>query len=255
MAALSIRSEGAGGPEAALLHGFGADRLGWLATLPALPGRSYLVDLPGHGRSINVPVTGVETMAAEIADALAARAAGPPVLIGHSLGGGLAMLIARDRPDLVAGLFLIAPAGLGREVDRGFLERLPACESEAEMKAELARLVADPRVLGREAVRYALDQLSRPGARVALADAARALEAGLPVLAEAARRIARTALPRQVIWGAADRIAPPDDAALAAFGSHEILPGIGHLPQIEAAKTVNAGLRRFLADLPGSAAG
>jgi len=253
-APLWIRSDGAGAPDAALLHGFGADRLGWLATLPALPGRYHLADLPGHGRSLDVPVTGLQGMAGAVVGALEALAAGPLVLIGHSLGGGLALLIARKRPDLVAGLFLIAPAGLGRGPDEGFLSRLPACASEAEMRGELARLVADPRVLGREAVQYALDQLSRPGARAALAETAGALRNGAPALAEATGEIARSDMPRQVIWGGADRIAPPDRTALADFGTHEILSDTGHLPHVEAARAVNAHLRRFLGALPGSPA-
>ena len=136
--AVSINSTGEG-PDVVFLHGFGADRLTWLATTPALEAcRVHTVDLLGHGHSTREVGNGsLSGLVDQLFLALAQRIDGPFHLVGHSLGGGLAMMMANQAPVLVKSLFLIAPAGLGASVDENFLRDLTEVHGTAAMQALL----------------------------------------------------------------------------------------------------------------------
>jgi pimeloyl-ACP methyl ester carboxylesterase len=78
-----------------------------------LSGRARLiaVDRPGFGRSGRGRAVGsLETQAGALAAVLEATASSPAVVVGHSLGGPIAARLAADRPELVAGLVLVAPS-------------------------------------------------------------------------------------------------------------------------------------------------
>ncbi len=243
------------GPDCLLLHGFGSDRLSWMGTTPAIaPARTvHAFDLPGHGEAgpdvgDGMPVT----LADRVAAAIDALGIGRAHIVGHSLGGGIALLLAQRRPDLVASLVLIAPAGLGAAIDHDFLQAYPRLDDTAAATLLLHRLVARPQLIGRQVVQRALDQLARPGVRAGLERVAAGLIAGQADIERAAAAVGASALPRMVIWGEADRInLPPSPDGLARFGGeqHQIA-ATGHLPHIESAKLVNGLLAAFLARAP-----
>ncbi len=246
---IAARSAGASGPHLVYLHGFGADRLSWAATDPGRAARSHALDLPGHGAA--GPEVGDGSAAALLAPLLGFLETldWPAHLVGHSLGGGLALLAAAAAPERVASLFLIAPAGLGAGVDADYLAAYPEIEEAAAMRAALERLVARPALISEMTARYALGQLSRPGARAALRAIAAAFPAGEARFAAAAELLANTDLPRHVVWGARDAINPEARGRLAGFAPHDVLEDAGHLPHVEAPKAVNARLAAFLAGL------
>lgn len=88
-----------------LIHGFGCDHRFWGPQLPALAEHDLLTpDLPYHGG----PVTGVPKNLEGLADWLVrTHLQDPAVLIGHSLGGMIALQIAHDHPARVRGLALV----------------------------------------------------------------------------------------------------------------------------------------------------
>jgi len=94
-----------------LVHGLGGSAANWLALAPLLlPGRRVLVpELPGHGGSDPLP-------AAASLNAYADRIAGlldePAAIVGHSLGGAVALRLAIRRPELVRALVLAGAAGI-----------------------------------------------------------------------------------------------------------------------------------------------
>jgi pimeloyl-ACP methyl ester carboxylesterase len=114
---VSIRyfTGGAGAP-VVLLHGLGGGALNWVELLPALAERHRVVvpDLPGHGRSGRLPPRASMSAYADAVGALIEHEqAAPALLAGHSFGGLVALRLAQRRPELVRGLLLAAPAGIG----------------------------------------------------------------------------------------------------------------------------------------------
>lgn len=109
---LSYLAAGASGPPVVLLHGWGAFKELWWSTLTALAPnyRAFAPDLPGHGGS---PLSGTATMsnlADLIADFCAAQGLSSLTLVGHSMGGNIALELALRRPDLVQRLVLVDAA-------------------------------------------------------------------------------------------------------------------------------------------------
>lgn len=243
--------EGEGSVPVVLIHGFGADLNTWLFTVEAIaaPGRSvYALDLPGHGGSTKDVGGGtLEELAADVSAALEALGIGRSHLIGHSLGGAVAIEVAASRPGFVASLTLIAPAGLGTEIDVDFLSGFIAAESRRELKPVLERLFANPAIVTRQLT----DEVSRTkrldGVDASLAAIARACFPSGRQAIDLAGTLAGLALPSLVIWGAADRIIPAAHAAAAPPSAQvAVIDGAGHQPHMEAATEVNRLLGDFL---------
>ncbi|BBD78969.1 alpha/beta fold hydrolase [Aerosticca soli] len=108
--------EGGQGPTLVLLHGFGADRSVWLPLARELGGHFHLVipDLPGWGESSRIEGANydLDAQAARLQDFVQALRLGRFVLVGHSMGGGIAGVYAAEHPEHVAGLALIDAFGL-----------------------------------------------------------------------------------------------------------------------------------------------
>jgi pimeloyl-ACP methyl ester carboxylesterase len=95
-----VRHVPGGDPVLLLLHGLGATGEVWQGLLErAWPGEVLAPDLPGHGRSPSLDVYTFESMAASVASVLPAGR--PVVVLGHSLGGVLALTLAAGSPDVV----------------------------------------------------------------------------------------------------------------------------------------------------------
>lgn len=233
---------------AILLHAFAADRLTWAGTVPALGRiRAETLDLPGHGAALDD--LGDATLADLSAPVAARLDAGEPAwLVGHSLGGAVALRLAAAHPEQVRGLVLIAPLGFGEALDLGALSAVPDIGEVAEMQRFLQRLVADPSLIQPVFAEYALEQLDRPGARAATARIAAALPGYIAEVGAHADAVRAAGLPVTVVWGGEDRVARPDRDKVGMFGDYVEIEGAGHIPHVEAAKTVNRLLKeRILA--------
>ncbi len=109
---------GGSGPAVVFLHGLAGSAQEFIPTAAAVPEcRSVLVDLRGHGGSTRHP--GDVSREAYVADVVRViGAVGPPaVLVGQSMGGHTAMLVAAARPDLVSGLVLLEAGAAGGSGD------------------------------------------------------------------------------------------------------------------------------------------
>jgi pyruvate dehydrogenase E2 component (dihydrolipoamide acetyltransferase) len=200
------------GPAMVLVHGFGGDLGDWSATVPALEGiaRIIVVDLPGHGGSSKaVDFQCIDDLARRLAGFLDAIGVERAHLVGHCLGGGIIALMALARPGLCESLTLIAPVGLGDEIDA---EHWSGC--------------------GTEALRSIRDAMASGGnQRVSL----------LPELV-------RLDVPVRIIWGAEDRIVPAAHAGgLPSHFKVNVFDGAGHMVHRERAKEVNAILAESIA--------
>jgi pyruvate dehydrogenase E2 component (dihydrolipoamide acetyltransferase) len=161
-------------------------------------------------------------------------------LVGHSMGGALALRMARNHPGRVASLSLISSAGLGPEIDAAYIDGFVTATSRRELKPLLERLFADPTLVSRQLVDEVLKYKRLDG----VTDALRALAAAQfpagrqrDILANA---VTAAGPPALVIWGEQDRIIPAAHAAALSGRSHiEILPGAGHMAHMEQSTRVN----------------
>lgn len=241
---------GDSGPPIVLVHGFGADRLSWLANTAELGkvGQVYTLDLPGHGGTPLGGPADIGTFAAALGRSIDEAGIAPVHLVGHSLGGALALTLASERPELVRSLALIAPVGLGGPVSDAFLTDFPKIETAEGAADVMQRLVSRPRLINRHMVALVLEQLAVPGVREglsAIADTLRDVEAGM---APHVAAVAASEIPRLVIWGDADTTVPLIADRLEPFGAEQlIVEGAAHLPHVENARAVNERLVAWLA--------
>jgi pyruvate dehydrogenase E2 component (dihydrolipoamide acetyltransferase) len=235
-----------------LVHGFGADLNGWMFTQPVLAEtrRAVALDLPGHGGStkqLDKAVDG-ESFAADIDRAFAVLGIERVHLVGHSMGGAIALVFALRQPDRVASLTLIAPAGLGPEINAAFITGFIRSQRRREMQEVLSLLVHDPALVSRAMVEDVLRYKRLDGVQAALeAIAAEWFPNGSQRLGLAAT-LDGLRMPVQLIWGRDDRIIPAAQAE--AFAGHvpvHILDAAGHLPHMEKAGEVNRLIARFIA--------
>ncbi len=246
--------DGAGSSETApivLVHGFGGDLNTWLFNQPDLAETHavYALDLPGHGRSgKDVGAGGLTALSGALGAFLDALGIGRAHLVGHSLGAAVALDLALGRPAAVASLTLIAPAGLGPEIDGAYIDGFIAAGRRKDMKAVLQMLFADPQTVGRDMVEEVLKYKRLDGVEAALRGIAGTVFPGGRQRTVLAERLSELAQPVQVIWGREDRILPPAQAeGLPANVAVATIEGAGHMPQMEAAAEVNRLIRAITA--------
>ncbi|GGD34141.1 alpha/beta hydrolase [Microbacterium faecale] len=128
---LSARRSGAATPRIAFVHGAGLNAHTWDRTIAALDAPALALDLPGHGDSSwrDDADYSADALAPDIARALETWTSTPVVLVGHSLGGLASIVLARDRPDLVAHLVLV---DVLPEIESGGLDMLRAFYARLE---------------------------------------------------------------------------------------------------------------------------
>ena len=195
---------------AVFLHGFGGAALSWDAIQPAIAaGRPTLAfDLPGHGAAQDFPGFGPPKLSARAVIAeLDRHAIAAAHLVGHSMGGSIAALVALFAPERVASLTLLAPGGFGPEIGAEALWRFAVARSDADLDAGLLGL-GRPGWRPDEAV-LALHRRIRASQSTAALSAIHALlfrggtQGSLPLDA-----VAATGVPVRLVWGREDRITP-----------------------------------------------
>lgn len=235
-----------------LLHGFGSDHRAWLFNQDALAALRpvHLLDLPAHGGSApSVPSGALDDLTAAVGDAIEALEIDRVHLVGHSLGGAIAIATAAAMPGRVASLALIAPAGLGPEISAGFIDGFLAAERRNPMRATLASLFADPSLVTAEMIQNVLRFKRADGVLEALHALADHLVVGGRQGIDLRGRLAGLGLPRLVIWGEEDAIIPSAQAeGLPPEIRVERIARAGHMPMMETAAAVNRLLAEWFAE-------
>jgi pimeloyl-ACP methyl ester carboxylesterase len=240
------------GPPLLLLHGIGDSSQTWSRVMPLLASRYTVIapDLLGHGLSDKPRADyAISAYACGMRDLLAVLDIDSATIVGHSLGGGVAMQFAYQFPERCDRLVVVGSGGVGREVhpllrmaagpgaevvmplataapvrwavrkSSGFLRRLPVKSLGADTDYIISRY----------------DGLASSRSRSAFL---RTLRAGVDVRGQVITMLDRcylaAGLPALIVWGTADPVIPVRHALVA----HEAMPGsqlelfegAGHFP-------------------------
>ena len=256
------------GPVLVLIHGIAGSAENWGPVIEPLALRHTVIapDFPGHG--LSEPGGGdysLGSLASGLRDLLVTLGHDRATLVGHSLGGGVAMQFAYQFPELVERLVLVCSGGLGPDVSPVLrAAALPGADlfiaATAGVGSQVGSVVG--RGLGLLGMRPSADvaEVARGYASLADGERRKAFLATLrAVVGTEGQRIAALdrlylaeALPLLILWGARDPIIPvahAEEAHEQLRGSRlEVFDDAGHLPQIEQPGRFVAALERFLAE-------
>lgn len=243
---IAYLDSGGSGPPLVLVHGFGGDKDNWTRVARHLRGsvRVIALDLPGYGES-DAPADARYAITDQV-ERLRAFITGLGLtrvnLGGNSMGGNIVATYAATYPNTVTSLWLVANSGVNRAPTSELRQRIAETghnalvpRTQAEYREMMGWVMASPPPLP-DAVVEVL------GARAVAASALR--ERQFAQLVEEANtlepRLGGLPIPTHVLWGEQDRVLHPYAVdvlmGLLPQSSRTVLPGIGHLPMIEAPK-------------------
>ena len=256
------------GPLLLLIHGIAGSVENWQEVIEPLAQRHTVLaaSLPGHGRS--APGSGdysLGALAAGLRDLLFALGYERATLVGHSLGGGIAMQFAYQFPEVTERLVLVSSGGLGPEVSPILrAAALPGAELFIGVTAAVGATVGSKlaRAFGVVGLRPTPDVAEIARGYASLVDRDRRMAflatlrgvvdtGGQRVNAEDRLYLAE-GMPVLIIWGAHDPIIPvrhAETAHKAIPGSRlEVFENVGHLPQLQVPGRFVTSLERFIAE-------
>jgi pimeloyl-ACP methyl ester carboxylesterase len=234
------------------VHGFGGDKETWLmmAALISKNRGLALIDLPGHGRSTDVPESeaSIRHHAEAVLRVLDRAGHDRAIVCGNSMGGGVALRLAASWPDRVAGLVLVA--SIGRDVHSGgalqWVEHNPLIPREADIDKFMELVLERPPPVGKAVIRYVITQRARRAESLQRLFRGFVLaggDAGVP------SELAGISVPALIIHGEQDRIIDKrvaEDLVLALpRGELVVMRGVGHAPQLEAPRHTARLVERF----------
>lgn len=249
-----------------LIHGMAGTAENWSSVIEPLALRHTAIapDFPGHGTS--EPGGGdysLGSLASGLRDLMLTLGHERATLVGHSLGGGVALQFTYQFPEMVERLVLVSSGGLGPDVSPILrAAALPGADlfisATAGIGARAGSLLGSG--LGKLGLRPSADVAEVARGYASLSDPARrkAFLATLrSVVGTEGQRVAAhdllylaEALPLLIVWGDRDPIIPvahAEEAHAAIPGSRlEIFEGDGHVPQLESPGRFVAVLQRFL---------
>jgi pyruvate dehydrogenase E2 component (dihydrolipoamide acetyltransferase) len=235
-----------------LIHGFGGDLHNWQFNQEALAaGRpTFALDLPGHGGStkdLGAGKVDVSTLAAAVLDFMGAKGIAQAHLVGHSLGGAIALDLALNHPDRVASVTAISSAGLGSDINMAYIEGFMAAKRRKQLEPVLEMLVADPAMVSREMIEDVLKFKRLDGVEAALNRIIEGTFAGGQQALQLTGRLGELTAPVQVIWGRQDRVIPVSHSeGLPSRVRVEVFDDAGHMVHMEKAADVNQLIERFV---------
>lgn len=247
----AFRMTGAGSP-VLLIHGIGDSSATWREVIPALARRHLVIapDLLGHGWSDKPRADySVAAYANGMRDLLGVLGVEQVTLVGHSLGGGVAMQFAYQFPEHTDRLVLVSSGGLGREVSGWLmlaslpganmllssLLRLPGARMQAKLVGGLLRWLGTGLGVDAPDIVRLFDSLAEPTARQAFLRTLRAVvDHRGQVVTMLDRCYLTRGMPTLLIWGARDAVLP----LRHAWTAHQAMPGsqleifedAGHFP-------------------------
>ncbi|HET9102770.1 MAG TPA: alpha/beta fold hydrolase [Solirubrobacteraceae bacterium] len=254
------------GPVLLLIHGMAGSLDTWRSVIdPMAQDATVLaVDLPGHGDSDAGGDYSLGALATVLRDIVTALGHDRVTLVGHSLGGGIAMQFSYQFPEMTERLALISSGGLGLEVspvlraaslpgaDLFLSVTAGATRAASGLAGRVLRAAGAPRRPGLDEFVDSYASLADANRRAAFLATVRSVVglSGQTVSAADKLYLARE-LPVLLLWGAEDPIIPLAHAEAAREilpeCTFEVFPGVRHFPHVEAPERFSATLREFCA--------
>jgi len=244
-------------PPLLLIHGSGASGASWGPVVGALAGHHHVirVDLPGCGQSPPAPSYDVPEQAGRVAVLLDGLGLRHITVAGHSSGGYVATALAEQRPDLVGSLALISTGpSLDALLPQPLILRallapplgplLWPMRSDGMIRKGINATTARPVDIPDDAIADLKNTTYRAFRKVLSRNAAYVAERSVP------ERLAGLDVPLLVIFGAADPRYEPSSAHhydAVPNARVEMLPGVGHVPILEAPEATSELLLGFTA--------
>ncbi|MCE0460684.1 acetoin dehydrogenase dihydrolipoyllysine-residue acetyltransferase subunit [Pseudomonas uvaldensis] len=239
---------GEGGTPLVLVHGFGGDLNNWLFNHEALAAgrRVIALDLPGHGESGKALQRGdLDELSSVVLSLLDYLDINVAHLVGHSMGGAVSLNTAHLMPQRVRSLTLIGSAGLGQEINGSYLQGFVDAANRNALKPQLVQLFSNAELVNRQMLDDMLKYKRLEGVDAALRQLSATLFAEGRQQMDLREVVQAGHVPTLVIWGSDDAIIPATHSqGLAA--RVEVLPGQGHMVQMEAAEQVNRLILEFI---------
>jgi len=241
------------GPAVIFLHGIGGDAQSWLPELVALSGRCRAIawDMPGYGGSPALSEMTFAALANALEELLDKLEIGRAHLVGHSIGGMVALEFAARFPGRVASLVLYATSPAfgkpGGEWQQEFLKARLAPLDAGRRMADLAPSIVES-LVGDDPDPDGITRATATMSRVHEA----AYRAAMQCLVTFDRRdaLAGIAVPTLVLAGEKDDNAPAAMmermAAKIPGARFQVIPGAGHLAHFEQPEAFHAALDAFL---------
>jgi len=229
---------GGEGPDILLIHGFGADRLSWLALAPKLFqfGTIWAIEYGAHGAAGNDVGDGSLTDLAAAIEAKVKKELKSPIIVGHSLGGTLALSLISRGFVVSSGLVLLAPAGFGKSLDISFIRKLPEVVDGAAAHELLKQLVVRKNLITKRMADAFVETLENTQRRTALQAIANTLKKATPPALP-------PDIPNIILWGDSDEVLSPP---LNPTTEVKLLSNVGHLPHVEAVEDVVKAIQTII---------
>lgn len=227
-------------PTVLLLHGFAGDRNTWAGVAAGLrrAGKRVIApDLPSHGLT-EINAHNSEDLGRYLPEFLDAVGAGARIdVVAHSLGAVAATALAQLAPARIGSLTLIAPAGIGSEIDAGFVTGMANAATAGEVAHLLRRIAVKPAELSDSALQDIAAQMGRRR----LVELAQSVAGPAGQRVECLGAIDRLThnLKLSILFGLQDRIIPwTQVTGVSSRVSIHLLSQSGHMPQWDQAKDV-----------------
>lgn len=246
---VGVMGEGAGRDPLVLLHGFGGDIDNWMLIQPALAQDRpvYAIELPGHGQSTKDVGDGkLGTMATGIAAAIDALGIEALSIVGHSLGGAIAVEVAARLGSRVKSVGLVCPAAMaGGSLNDEYLDAFVSARRARDLREPARQLFQNADMVTRDMLEGLVKAKRLDGAQAALAAIKDNLKSGGdPAYAALVSRLAQISAPITLIASRTDKIVgAPDPDAFPNGTSVFWIEGAGHMPHLEKSDEVVSALK------------
>ncbi len=244
--------KGEGEDVVVLIHGFGGDLDNWLFNHDELAAKSgtrvIALDLPGHGQTTKLIENGnIDALGNSVHEFLVELGVDRAHIVGHSMGGGVALAMADTHPGSIESLSLIATAGLGPEINTDYINDFIAGKTRKDLRPVLRQLFASEDLVTRQMINNMLEYKRLDGVDAALREIAAGFIKDGTQSAQFGALLEKLGSNICVVWGAQDQVIPVRHAEnLPESVNVKIIHTAGHMVQMEAASQVNKFLLAML---------